>query len=72
MNFQPDKEAADIANGLFIRMEDFIMLMPGIFGENLFDDNWMDFPFDRNFFGTKFCLWKNGKTSDENRYYGNR
>ena len=27
------------------------MLMPGIFGENLFVDNWMDFPFDRNFFG---------------------
>ena len=25
------------------------MLMPSIFGENLFDD-WMDFPFDRNFF----------------------
>ena len=25
MNFQPDKEAADIANGLFIRMEDFIL-----------------------------------------------
>ena len=23
------------------------MLMPSIFGENLFDDDWMDFPFDR-------------------------
>ena len=22
------------------------MLMPSIFGENLFDDDWMDFPFD--------------------------
>ena len=27
------------------------MLMPSIFGENLFDDNWMDFPFDRDFWG---------------------
>ena len=25
------------------------MLMPSIFGENLFDDDWMDFPFDRDF-----------------------
>ena len=23
------------------------MMMPSIFGENLFDDDWMDFPFDR-------------------------
>ena len=23
------------------------MLVPSIFGENLFDDDWMDFPFDR-------------------------
>ena len=23
------------------------MLMPSIFGENLFDDDWMDFPFER-------------------------
>ena len=28
------------------------MLMPSIFGENLFDD-WMDFPFERDFFGGK-------------------
>ena len=28
------------------------MLVPGIFGENLFDDDWMDFPFDRDFWGT--------------------
>ena len=28
------------------------MLMPSIFGENLFDD-WMDFPFDDDFFGRK-------------------
>ena len=25
--------------------------MPSIFGENLFDDDWMDFPFDRDFWG---------------------
>ncbi len=25
------------------------MMMPSIFGENLFDD-WMDFPFDDDFF----------------------
>ena len=27
------------------------MLMPSIFGENLFDDDWMDFPFDRDSWG---------------------
>lgn len=27
------------------------MLMPSIFGENLFDDDWMDFSFDRDFWG---------------------
>ena len=27
------------------------MLMPSILGENLFDDDWMDFPFDRDFWG---------------------
>ncbi|HIZ82504.1 MAG TPA: Hsp20/alpha crystallin family protein [Candidatus Mediterraneibacter pullistercoris] len=27
------------------------MLMPSIFGENLFDDDWMKFPFDRDFWG---------------------
>lgn len=37
------------------------MMMPSIFGENLFDD-WMDFPFDRNFFGDKNPLYgKRGK-----------
>ena len=30
----------------------WLMLMPSIFGENLFDDDWMDFPFDRDFWGT--------------------
>ena len=33
------------------------MLMPSIFGENLFDDNWMDFPFDRDFWGRKNPLY---------------
>ena len=27
--------------------------MPGIFGENLFDNDWMDFPFDRDFWGSR-------------------
>ena len=29
------------------------MLVPSIFGENLFDDDWMDFPFEREFWGRK-------------------
>ena len=33
------------------------MLMPGISGEKLFDDNWMDFPFDRDFWGKKNLLY---------------
>ena len=36
------------------------MMMPSIFGENLFDDDWMDFPFDRfdrEFFGRKNPLY---------------
>ena len=32
------------------------MMMPSIFGENLFDD-WMDFPFDDDFFGRKNPLY---------------
>jgi len=37
------------------------MMMPSIFGENLFDD-WMDFPFERSFFGEKNPLYgKHGK-----------
>ena len=37
------------------------MMMPSIFGESLFDD-WMDFPFEREFFGRKNPLYgKNGK-----------
>ena len=32
------------------------MMMPSIFGENLFDD-WMDFPFDRDFWGRKNPLY---------------
>ncbi len=27
------------------------MMMPSIFRENLFDDDWMNFPFERQFFG---------------------
>ena len=38
------------------------MLMPSIFGENLFDDSWMDFPFDKEFFSKKSPLYgKNAK-----------
>ena len=37
------------------------MLMPSILGENLFDD-WMDFPFEREFFGRRNPLYgKNEK-----------
>lgn len=37
------------------------MLMPSIFGENLFDD-WMDFPFERDFFNGRSPLYgKNAK-----------
>ena len=37
------------------------MLMPSIFGENLFDD-WMDFPFDKSFFNGRDRLYgKNAK-----------
>lgn len=32
------------------------MMMPSVFGENLFDD-WMDFPFDDDFFGRKNPLY---------------
>ena len=32
------------------------MMMPSIFGENLFDD-WMEFPFDDDFFGRKNPLY---------------
>ena len=42
------------------------MLMPSIFGENLFDDDWMDFPFerfDRDFWGKKIrCMVRMPKT----------
>ena len=33
------------------------MMMPSIFGERLFDDDWMDFPFEREFFGKKNPLY---------------
>ena len=33
------------------------MMMPSIFGENLFDDDWMDFPFAHDFWGGKNPLY---------------
>ena len=33
------------------------MMMPSIFGENLFDDDWMNFPFDQDFWGKKNPLY---------------
>lgn len=33
------------------------MLMPSIFGENLFDDDWMNFPFESDFGGKKNPLY---------------
>lgn len=33
------------------------MLMPSIFGENLFDDDWMSFPFESDFWGKKNPLY---------------
>lgn len=33
------------------------MMMPGIYGENLFDDDWMDFPFVHDFWGRKNPLF---------------
>ena len=33
------------------------MLMPSIFGENLFDDDWMNFPFNNEFWGKKNPLY---------------
>ena len=38
------------------------MMLPKLFGENLFDDDWMDFPFEREFFGKRNPLYgKNAK-----------
>ena len=34
------------------------MLMPSIFGENLFDDDWMNFPFESDFWGKKNPLYR--------------
>ena len=33
------------------------MMMPSIFGENLFDDDWMNFPFEQDFWGKKNPLY---------------
>ena len=38
------------------------MMMPSIFGENLFDDDWMNFPFEQDFWGKKNPLY--GKHKD--------
>ncbi|MCU6746962.1 MULTISPECIES: Hsp20/alpha crystallin family protein [Lachnospiraceae] len=38
------------------------MMMPSIFGENLFDDDWMSFPFESDFWGKRNPLYgKNAK-----------
>ena len=33
------------------------MMMPSIFNNNLFDDDWMNFPFDQDFWGKKNPLY---------------
>ena len=35
------------------------MLMPSIFGENLFDDDWMNFPFNDEFWGRRIRFMVN-------------
>ena len=40
------------------------MMMPSIFGESLLS-NWMDFPFDRSFFGTKESMKTDVKEVDD-------
>ena len=37
-------------------------MLPSIFGENLFDD-WMDFPFDHDFFGRKHPAYTKAETN---------
>ena len=45
------------------------MLMPSIFGENLFDDDWMNFGFNDNFWGKKkSIIWETCSEHDENRH----
>ena len=48
------------------------MLMPSIFGENLFDDFFNDFPFydyDKEMKNTeKETVWPQSQPCDENRY----
>ena len=41
------------------------MLMPSIFGENLFDDDWMNFPFNDEFWGKKNPLCYENKTRSQ-------
>ena len=47
------------------------MLMPSIFGENLFDDFFNDFPFydyDKEMKNTEKTVWPQSQPCDENRY----
>ena len=48
------------------------MLMPSIFGENLFDEFFNDFPFydDRDMRKAEKAVWRKGCTSDEDGYQG--
>ena len=41
-------------------------MMPSIFGENLFDD-WMDFPFEKDFLRKESAVRKTRKKYDEDR-----
>ena len=48
------------------------MLMPSIFGENLFDDFFNDFPFYDDNAGQKIeAVWTPWTEPDEDRYQGN-
>ena len=44
------------------------MMMPSIFGENLFDDVWEGFPFNNEQFWGKKTVWKTCTEHDEDRY----
>ena len=44
------------------------MLMPSIFGENLFDDDWMNFPFNDEFWGKKNPLYGKHGQNQRLRY----
>ena len=45
------------------------MMMPSVFfGENLFDDDWMSFPFESDFWGKRIHYMGKTQKYDENRY----